>query len=257
MEEKKILTVKRGSGITSCLMVRLSDYVDFWHKEEGKCLPDEIDSSAQWSRYRDEDNQDVSKIIFRDYKKPERNLRLIDFHHEHQYKWYNEMPLKELSEIFKICCPFSDLIVERARQIREMIGDRTVIMYRGNDKAFEIFRTPYYCMEELAKEVNSTNGYFVQTDEIEFFDFWKSIHPDTISYDNLPRIHKNPDSFFIPDKGNRIQFVVDFISALLAISSAKNIVMTTGNIGLTVALMRGKGEGIWQFHGNYRIGRKL
>jgi hypothetical protein len=251
MSELKVI---RGSGATSCLMVRLSDWFEYWHREGTP--PDTIDSSEQFSRYRDVDGEDVTKTIFNEYIKPENPKNLTDFHHEWQYKWYNEIPLAEIGEAFNIVNPFSQLIVNKAKEISDMIGERTVVLYRGNDKSYEIFRTPYFCMQDIAKEIKE-HRFFVQTDEIEFYEFWKENFPDTIAHDKLPRIHKNPDTFYIAPKGERMEFLINFFASLLAISKAKKVIMTTGNIGLTVALLRGKSEGIWQFHGNHRLGRKL
>jgi hypothetical protein len=247
------MKVTRGSGITSCLMVRFSDFFQYWNNNNA--MPETIDSTEQFSRYRDVDTQDISTLIFKPYVKQE-HIKISDFYHEWQYKWYNEMPLGELSEAYKVINPFSDEIVNRAAEIRQMIGDRTVILYRGNDKAFEIFRTPYFCMHEMGIETK-TSSFFVQTDEIEFYDYWKQNFNDSIWYEKLPQIHKNPDAFFIPEKGQRIEFTLNFIATLLAISTANKIVMTTGNVGLTVALMRGTTNGVWQFHGTHRMGRRL
>jgi len=247
------MKVTRGSGLTSCLMVRFSDFFQYWNNNNQ--MPDTIDSSAQFSRYRDSENQDISKIIFKPYVKPT-DIKLSDFYHEWQYKWYNEMDLGELSKAYWAVNPFSDIIINKANEISQIIGDRTVVLYRGNDKAFEIFRTPYFCMKELADQTK-TSKFFVQTDEKEFYDYWVENFKDTVAFDALPRIPKNPDTFFIPEIGKRLEFTINFIATLMAISRASKIIMTTGNVGLTVALMRGRSEGIYQFHGTHRMGRRL
>jgi hypothetical protein len=249
------LKVIRGSGLTSCLMVRLSDWYDYWHKNGSP--PDEIDSSEQFGRYADVYGQDVSKVYLKEYHNPgEQTLKLIDFYHDWQYKWYNEMPLAEISAAMAVVNPFSDAIIAKSEEIATLIGDRTVVLYRGNDKAYEIFRTPYFCMETIAKEIGETS-FFVQTDENEFYDFWKQMFPDTVCYAALPRINKDPDRFYLPEEGTREEFTVNFFGALLAISKANKIIMTTGNVGLTVAILRGRSEGIIQYHGTHRIHRKL
>src|ERR1051325_6763569 len=122
------LKVLRGSGLTSCLMVRLSDWYDYWHKNGTP--PDKIDSSEQFGRYADVYGQDVSKVYLKPYVNPgEQSLKLIDFYHDWQYKWYNEMPLAEISAAMAVVNPFSDAICARAEEIGQFIGDRTVVLY--------------------------------------------------------------------------------------------------------------------------------
>lgn len=257
MQEKKILKIMRGSGLTSCLMVRLSDWHEYYHNHGAP--PDEIDGSHQFSYYRDKDDQDVSAEIFAAYIKKEFRWMdgLTEFYHDWQYKWYDEIPLHALHNTNECVNPFQDYIISRARQIRRDIGDRTVVMYRGNDKCYEILRTPYQNMIDMANDSYSKEGYYVMTDENEFYDLFISNFNDTICNTNLPRIDCNPNKFYYPEQGKRVEFAMEFYATLLAMSSANKILMTTGNVGLTVAILRGTCLGIWQQHGNHKIWRRL
>jgi hypothetical protein len=256
MQEKRELKVMRGSGLTSCLMVRLSDWHEYYHCHGYP--PDVIDGSQQYSYYRDTEGQNVSALLFEPYVPVEFKWMqgLTEFHHEWQYKWYDQMPLNALRDTNEVVNPFSKEIQLRVQQFTELIGDRTVVMYRGNDKCYEILRTPYHVIKDMAEETRS-NKYFVMTDEIEFFEFFQNNFEDVITTVKNPMIHCNPNKFYYPPPGQRIEFAMDFYALLTAISKAKKVIMTTGNIGLTVAILRGHTEGLWQNHGGLKLWRKL
>lgn len=235
-----------GSGLTSCLSVRLDNVIAYRNKF-GE-FPLEIDSSKQFLRYSDEDRQDVSAYILKQYE-PNNDLPKFNFYHDLQFEWYDAIGLPEITEIANNICPLSEVVLEKAENMKEIMEDRTAILYRGNDKGLEITRTPYQAMEMLAQE-SGAERFIVQTDEEEFYQYFKERFPDTICFDEIPRINKNPDSYVMPEKGNKVQFAINFLAALKAISSAPNLITNTGNTGLWAAIFRGKKENIFQWKVN-------
>jgi hypothetical protein len=111
-------------------------------------------------------------------------------------------------------------------------------------------------MKDMADDSRSEK-YFVMTDENEFYDFFKEHFPDTITNPNLPRIDCNPNKFYYPSEGHRVKFAIEFYATLQAMSAAPKVLMTTGNVGLTVAILRGNCLGVWQNHGGQKLWRKL
>ena len=153
-------------------------------------------------------------------------------------------------------CPVSNEIGDKSYQYLQTIGDRTAVLYRGNDKVKEIPITPYSAMVEMALQ-SGADKFFVQTDEQEFFNHFKATFPDTIRIDELPMIHKNPNSYVMPNKKDSKQFLVNFIAVLRAMGNAKQFITTTGNTGLWAMFFRGHTREVWQYNGKHGIHKKL
>lgn len=232
-----------GGGVTSCLGMRLYGAIKYF-EEHGK-LPDEIDSSGQFLIYRDKVSQDVSKIIIGEYK-PD-ILTIPDFDPGWQFAWYDKINLSNLSKAAMGICPVSSAVGDRSYGMLNRVDGRTALLYRGNDKALDIPRTHYQGMIEMALDTGSSR-FIVQTDEDDFYEFFKERFPDTICFEELPRIKKDPDSYVMPPEGERVNFCINFLAAIRAISKAPKLIVNTGNTGLWTLLFRGNTENVWQIH---------
>ena len=259
----EVLKVTGGTGLTSCLNVRLHEFLK-WMREK-KTTPDIIDSNGQFSIYRDVLGQDISdKLVYYDTNRwtpdsPENKyLQNISYDHGWQYGFFDtwDTPLIEVSFANSICNAISKEVGDIAYNISKLIGDRTCVLYRGNDKGMEIPRLPYDVMIDMAIDTGE-KSFFVQTDEQEFADYFKERFPDTVTWDEIPRIHKNPDGNVMPPVGKRVQFAINFNAVLYAMGKAKKVIVTTGNTGEFVCLYRGNTNNVWQAHGFERKWRKL
>lgn len=249
----KMQIIYDGIGVTSCLSVRLDNVIAY--RKKFAEFPEYIDSTKQFLLYADEDVQDVSMYLLAAYE-PNNDLPEYNFNHDLQYEWYDTIGLPEITKIASNVCPLSSVVLDKAEIMKEIMEDRTAILYRGNDKGLEIRRTPYQAMEGLAKE-SGARKFIVQTDEEEFYWYIKDRFPNTICFDEIPRINKNPDSYVMPAKGAKVKFVINFVAALKAISSATNLITNTGNTGLWAAIFRGKAENIYQWNGKYNEWKKF
>ena len=245
--------IKDGGGVTSCLGVRLDNVIRYI--EKFGVLPNYIDSTQQFLLYADEEPQDVSMYLLGDYV-PDNDLPKVNFFHYMQFSWYDEIDLPNISKLSNCICPLSDAIINKSEVMIDIMDDRTAILYRGNDKGVEIKRTQYQSMEGLANESGSTR-FLVQTDEEDFYRWFKDRFPNTICFDEVPRINKNPDGYVMPQKGKKVEFAINFLAALKAISSSEKLIMNTGNTGLWAAIFRGTTKNIYQYHGNFAQWRKL
>lgn len=245
--------IRDGGGVTSCLGVRLDNVIAF--RKKFGVLPNYIDSTQQFLIYADSEPQDVAMYLL-DVYTPDNELPNVDFYHDMQFEWYDKINLKNISKLADCICPLSPTVLAKAEQMKEIMGNRTCILYRGNDKGMEIKRTPYSAMEELAIQTGASS-FLVQTDEEDFYRWFKERFPNTICFDEIPRINKNPDSFVMPTQGNKVQFSINFLAALEAISSARKLIINTGNTGLWALLFRGTTKGVFQWHGNEAEGRVL
>lgn len=241
-----------GGGVTSCLSVRLHDAVAYYHKN-GR-WPEAIDSSRQFLFYQDVERQDISSVILAPYSA--RRMEVKDFDHGWQFAWYDEIDIPGLAELAQMICPMSDLVGNRSYNMMKRVEGRTAVLYRGNDKALDIPRTHYQAMIEMALDTG-TKSFVVQTDEEEFYQFFKERFPDTVCFPEVPRIHKNPDAYVMPEAGKRAEFCVNFLAAIRAIAQAPNLIVNTGNTGLWTVLFRGHTVNVWQATGQNQQHRKL
>lgn len=242
-----------GAGVTSCLSVRLHDAINFY--KEHLRFPDEIDCSGQFAIYQDYTTQNVSDYIFGDYV-PDNSLKFVGYDHGWQFGWYDEIQLEDLSKLAMNICPMSSNVGDQSFRFMERIKGRTAVLYRGNDKALDVPRTHYEAMIQMAQDTGS-ESFIVQTDENDFFDFFKERFPDSICLEEIPRINKNPDAYVMPPKGERVIFAVNFLAALRAISTCEKVILNTGNTGIWTMLFRGNTDNVWQAHGQYQKWRKL
>lgn len=249
----QIIKPTGGGGVTSCLSVRLHDTIAY-HREKG-CWPDKIDSSRQFLFYQDVERQDISSVILGHYT-PHFSEPPVEFDHGWQFAWYDEIGLTKLAALAARICPMSDLVGNRSYTMMQKLGHRTAVLYRGNDKALDIPRTHYQAMIEMAIESQSTS-FLVQTDEEDFYQFFKERFPDTICYPEIPRIRKDPDRFVMPEAGHRAEFCVNFLAALRAIAQADKLILNTGNTGIWTMLFRGHTNQVWQATGRNQQRRKL
>lgn len=252
MGYNKIIT-EGGGGVTSCLGMRLNGAVKFF--EENGVFPDEIDSSKQFYLYEDYSGQNISKEIIADYVKPDKKI-YTSFEAGWQFAWYDQIKLKELSKLSEAICPMSSTVGNKSYEMQGRLDGRTCILYRGNDKCLDIPRTHYQGFVQMALDSGSEK-FIVQTDENNFYDFFKERFPDTICFEELPRIDKDPDSYVMPEIGKRALFCVNFLAAIRAISQAPKLIMNTGNTGLWTMFFRGHTKDTWQMQGSNQQWRKL
>ena len=255
MQERGIVT-RGGGGVTSCLSVRLHDAVGYYNKHG--VYPEFIDSSNQFGFYQDEPGQDISKLILADYK-PDNSIPIVGYDHGWQFAWYDEIELHKLSPLASMICPMSQAVGDKCYQFMSRIDGRTAVLYRGNDKALDIPRTHYNAMIQMAAASYQASGcsrFIVQTDEVDFFKFFKEAYPDSIKFNEIPQIKKDPDAFVMP-KSHRADFCINFISALRAIATAPQLLTNTGNTGIWTMLFRGHTKGVWQVHGKNQQISKL
>jgi hypothetical protein len=245
------LFVNSGGGATSCISVRLHDACLFFEKY--KQWPENIDSSNQFEMFQSEERIDFSKYVFANYQKPF-DYEFINFNHGWQYGWYDRIDIFNLSNLANKICPISNEILDKSFEFWNRTIDRASVLYRGNDKIKEVKKVSYKKMLKMGIASGKTK-WVVQTDELEFYLFWKNHFPDTIRFDEIPMISKNSDSYVMPE--NRKEFLVDFIAALRAISMTDTLLTTTGNTGLWACIFRGNVKNVYQAWGGHKDFKKL
>lgn len=240
------LTVGHDAGLTSCLSVRLHEVSTYWANHGH--YPDEVDSSSQFQQYADNDHQHVAAMLLAPVSSA-KHVPYIHFHFGQQFAWYRHLDLQGLQRLARQYCWPSKRVIDEAHVMMGSMQGRTAVLYRGNDKIQEIPRTPYETMFAMA-ERSGSHQFWVQTDEADFFDAFKTRFPDTTRIEALPMIQRDDTVSVLPQAG-RVDFAVTFLSALYAIAHAPQIICTTGNTALWPMIFRGHIRGVWQYANAY------
>lgn len=249
------LKITGGTGLTSCLSVRLDQAVK--HLREHGTLPDSLDSSAQFAAFRGNDGADVSTRILDPINRASDFTGTTQFDHGWQYGWYDDIDLPTLSMIGQgVCFPADGIHADAMIRAKDIRG-RCAVLYRGNDKAKEIGRIDYGMMIEMARDTGY-DRFHVQTDEAQFLEAFRRAFPDTTAWDDLPRIRLNTDRYVMPsDADERLPFARRYLAATLALAWSNALIMNTGNTGLWAMIYRGHTRNTWQAHGHYNEWRRL
>ena len=236
-------------GITANLSMRLERVLDFYR--DFNRLPDEIDGSKQFLRYKKNNKHDIAKTIFNSYTSSE--IKPVDFNQRFQFQWYDEIPVGELSQAAHVVCPLSDVVLSRYQLYNKLVSNRTAVLYRGNNKVKEIPRTPYQSMVEMAEDSGS-RSFIIQTDELEFYSYFTARFPDTIRISDLPMIPRD-DKGCIRHKST--EFCVNFLAAVMAMGKADRLITNSGNVGMWAVLFRRNTNNVWQFNGKQGTWKRL
>lgn len=237
------LIVDTGQGLTSCLSVRLHDACRFYEKHGH--WPCEIDSRGQFKQYQ-VDAPICDRLVTYDPSRAE-SLMSNGFDHGWQMGWFDEIDIVGSGQLAMAICEPSKEVGIRALQFFTRIFDRTGVLFRGNDKAKEMPIASYDDMIRLAY-LSESNKFFLQTDEQEFVEYFIKHFPDTIVFDEIPRIPSNPHRYVMPSTAHRVEFALNFNAVLLAMSMLPKVCLTNGNTSMWVALYRGHLQGCLQLH---------
>lgn len=241
-----------GTGVTSCLSVRLSDACAY--ARENGLYPDGIDSSKQFWLYKEDKEHDIQHYFLSSYVQPPSAFN-SGYHHEWQWNWYNDIEYQLTAKLSSMICPVSDEVKRRAQAHKHIIQGRMYVLYRGNDKAQEIESCPYQVMVDMAK-ASGHGKFFVQTDDADFLVYFLKRFEDVTWSDATPRIRSNSTKYVMPLTG-KAEFAQSFLSLLYASQYADGLITTTGNTGIWAALFRGTLENTYQHNGRQGEWKKV
>jgi hypothetical protein len=245
MENKLIIT--HDAGFFSCCTIRLRRIIDFYNLNG--ILP-EVDSSKQWSNYKDDLlYSDITHLLFKT-KETKLDIENIIFSFdeiEDQFSDYSLINYNDVNFfIDRYFSPSDDVVDNKNFLINKYninIDKIISILFRGNDKSFEIHLPSYnqflLKIDELKKQ-NPDFKLLVQTDENEFCDFILTKYPDSIVINELKRINRcNTAIQFVTPIGERFDLGKNFLSVMNLISETSHIVTNKGNVGMWSCLLRG------------------
>lgn len=249
------LITTHNSGFFSCFNVRLNNIINYFNTH--KKLPKVVDSSRQFSFFRNDNNTDISKILFKDVEDIEINykndVKTTISNLEDQFSDYKLINFKDVNLFIEKYFTPSDLITERINFLikkYEIDLDNTIsVFYRGNDKVLETGIGSYDTFLEKILEVKNKNTnmkFLIQSDEQDFIDYCKP-HIGFITIDELPRIPKNNNMVIHNIVVDKQSFGINFFSVTNILSKSKILITHSGNCGLWATYLRGNCDNLHQY----------
>ena len=232
------LKVNHSAGVFSCYTVRLEAILEYYRTY--KKLPLIVDSSQQFSAYKNNTKEDISAFFFE---------TIEDFQIMYQKPIYTtyEPDLQQFSDYSKLnfsdLKPFVDKFFGLSKSIRVRV-ERLVndlpwdyqsicgILYRGGDKNLETNPPPYAEMILKAvklKQKNPQIKFLIQTDEQEFLKY---------------AIRELGNECYCHTKVSGGDFSIgDYVAAIFILSQCKYLITTSGNGEYWIRIFRGDNRG--------------
>lgn len=247
-------TVKiiHNAGLFSCFSKRLEGVV--WFFNTNKNLPDQLDSSQQFSFYKSNPSDDISPLYFKENKMNIEYKRTVRFHNDEQFLAYKKLDFNGLQ-------PFVEKYFSPSEHVEEVVsmyekkyaidyGNTCGVFYRGNDKFTETSVASHEIFISKAREVkkqNPTVTFLVQTDEAEFLEAFLDEFPGSVSFEEMTPMSKK-NSFIAVELPltERVEHGIHFFGAIILLSKCNSLITHSGNGSLWCVLYRGNAENIHQ-----------
>jgi hypothetical protein len=251
-----ILKITHDAGFFSSCSKRLEGIIWFFNKN--KSLPDLVDSSSQFSLLKLNDSDDLSSLYFKESNINLSYKHIVDFYNDMQFLDYKDINFGDLKIFIEKYFSPSDyvrnVISSYDQKYHINYEETCAVFYRGNDKFTETSIAAYESFILKAKEVKKENPnikFLVQTDEEEFLQEFLKEFPESVFFEETPRINRKNSSVFseLPP-AKRAENGVNFLAAVIVLSKCKYIVTHSGNCGLWCLLYRGNSENVYQWLNN-------
>lgn len=251
-----VLTVTHNSGFFSCCCIRLLSIIDYYNNY--KKLPDVVDSSQQFKRYKTDPSVDYTSLFFKTLDTKimyDTDLIILNEKRELQFSNYNLINFDRLMPIFRKYFTISDVIEHMSLNLKtkyKLDYDNTcAVLYRGNDKLRETTMGSYQVYTDKAREIKKDNPnikFLVQTDDTNFLNIFLKHFPDSIFFTETPTINNSDVSVHkVIPLGERKNAAMNFLSAIINVSKCKYLVTHTGNCSLFTVLYRGNKNNVYQY----------
>jgi len=248
------LTITHNSGFFSCSTVRLCEIINYFNNHKG--LPDEVDSSKQYSFFKDDLSDDLTKIIYSD------NDKKIEFSHdiifsfsddETQFSNYNQININDVYPFVEKYFSTSPIVNQHIQFYIEKYGldlEKTIgVFYRGNDKVRETNIGSYsiYLHKMLQiLTINPGHIILIQTDDQDFINFCYGKIP-FICFNEMIRLPNDPRHVVHNYIKNKTGFSINFLAVTKIMSMCKILITHSGNCGLWAVLYRGNTNNVFQY----------
>ena len=249
------LVVTHNAGFFSCCSLRLHSIVMFFRKN--KILPENVDSSSQFTWYKINKSDDITFEYFEHYNTINNiNYEIpMRYRYTDQFKNYNIFDYDKLYPIiekyFSPSTEIKKIITNMEEKYNIDYSNVCVLFYRGNDKNRETIICEYEEYIDKAKlilNINPNIKFLIQSDETEFIEKLITLFPDNSFYfkDEIRHISKCNSSVDIMMKKTNNIFSKYFLSITIIMSKCNYIICGSGNCSMWIMLYRGNNKNVYQ-----------
>jgi len=250
-----MIKITHNAGFFSCCAVKLTTIVNFINSN--KRLPDNVDSSKQFIKYKNDKNKDVTFDYFEHYENvlDVNIIHPIHYHWGHQFKNYANLDYKCITPLikkyFSPSTKINKIINNLEKKYNIVFANTVAAYYRGTDKSAETklasFNDFYNQIIKIVN-INKDINILLQTDCTIFIDYINNkklknvviIEENKTSYSNKG-IHNEQSS------STNYQDMFYFLSTIVILSKCKYIVCGSGNCSEWIMFYRGNNENVIQY----------
>lgn len=255
-----MIKIMHNAGFFSCCSVKLTHIVNFIN--EHKKLPVNVDSSCQFSWYKQDMNKDITYDYFQHYDNIVMEIYFsINYHWEHQFIKYSDLDYKSLSPLilkyFSPSLEINEIIGKIKEKYNLNYENICVLFYRGNDKNRETKKCSYDEYLKYTNYIITQNPniiFLIQSDETEFIEFMTDKFPNNTFYfkDEIRHMKKCDDTVDIRLKSQNYEFSKKYLAITIIMSKCKYIICGSGNCDIWIMLYRGNNKNVCQnLNGNW------
>ncbi len=250
-----MIKITHNAGFFSCCSVKLHEIVKFINSN--KRLPDNVDSSKQFSWYKKIPNEDITFDYFENYENvPDVNIiHPINYKHDYQFKNYANLDYKCITPLikkyFSPSAEINEIINNIEKKYNLLYENICVLFYRGNDKNRETTKCSYdeyliYVNQLLQK--NQKLVFLVQSDETEFIEFITNKFPNNSFYfnDEIRHMKKCNDTVDKKMISQNYEFSKKYLAITIIMSKCKYIICGSGNCDIWIMFYRGNNKNVIQ-----------
>lgn len=256
-------------GFFSCCTVLLREIIKYY--QFYKIFP-VIDSSMIWVPYKEFINQNSHSLFFSEFNKSQSDIEFVKSYltediyinnniaiskskYEDQFSDYSLINYKELYDFLKKYFSLNKEVLCIKNTIKEKYkidSNLISVCYRGNDKSTETNLPNYEELYEKILEISNLNNdcrIFIQSDEIEFYEYIVPKIKNCVFVEEYPKIKSNKDisiQYLVPVE-KRIEYARMFLAIMSIISDSKHLIINSGNVGMWACLFRGSCKNTHQY----------
>lgn len=221
-------------------------------------LPDSVDSSRQFSMYKDDTTVDVTYDYFKHFDKVSLQDVILKwrivFHHTHQFRPYSELDYENIIPVVRKYFSPSEKVHRYVDSIKQKYkidcNNCIAVYYRGTDKATETqlcdFDDFYSRIKQMC-ELHPDKKVLVQSDSATFLDYMMSTSTPVVIVQENDSSYSNKGIHNVSSAQKNYTDMFFLFSTFLIISKCKYIICSSGNCSLWMMLYRGNGRNVLQY----------
>jgi len=238
-------------GLFSCSSIRLFKIINYFNTK--RRIPEKVDSSLQYTLYKEDKNKDITFDYFEDYNNDIeiKHTNKIIYHHTFQFKDYNNIDFQSLFPFIKKYFSPSSLVENIIKELEvkyEIDYDNTCVLFlRGNDKVKECSLPSYdkYIKNGLKQDNNIK--FLVQSDETQFIYTMLNTFKNSFYFkDEIRHIKKRMSTVVHSFKDEHYKFSLYYLAITYIMSKCKYVICSTGNCSIWILLFRGNNNNVIQ-----------